>query len=344
MPSTRKIELSFFVFLAIVAGVLSFFIFKPYLGALFVALIFAIVFYPSYKAIHAKVKRSTLSSLATLLFASLVILIPVGLFGFFVFDEAERLYSAVSSGVPMFERLDASFAPIETYVKNVIPEFEIKLSTYAHAAVAFLVDNLGGVFSRAVSFIFQTFIMLLALFFLFRDGAKFRAYAIHLSPLANEYDERILKRLEAAITSVVKGKLLIVLIQGILASFGFWLFGVPNAVLWGALTSIAALIPAFGVALVFVPILVYMFMTGSLGATIGFLVFAVLVGAVDNLLGPALFEKGMQMHPLLILLSVLGGIAFFGPIGFLAGPVVLSLLFALFDIYPLLFQHADNRQ
>ncbi|MEK7169985.1 MAG: AI-2E family transporter [Patescibacteria group bacterium] len=337
MHSSRKVELGFFLLLVFIAAALSFLLFKPYLGALFVALVFAIVFRSSYEAIHAKIKRSTLSSLATLLFVFSVILIPAGLFAFLVFDDAEKLYSAAGSGVPMFERFDTAFAPIETYVQKIIPEFEIKLSTYAHAAIAFLVDNFGNVFSRVVTIVFQTFIMLLALFFLFRDGGKFRAYVIYLSPLANEYDERILKRLETAITSVVKGKLLIVLIQGILASVGFWLFGVPHAVLWGALTSIAALIPAFGVALVFIPILIYLFATGSLGITIGFVVFAIFVGAIDNILGPVLFEKGMQMHPLLILLSVLGGLAFFGPVGFLAGPVVLSLLFALLDIYPLLF-------
>lgn len=344
MHPSRKVELGFFFLLVLIAAALSFVLFKPYLGALFVALVFAIVFRSSYEAIHKKIKRPTLSSLATLLFVFLVILIPVGLFGFFVFDDAQKLYLAARSGVPMFERFDTAFTPVETYVQKIIPEFEIKLSVYAHAAVAFLVDNFGDVFSRIVNIVFQTFIMLLALFFLFRDGGKFRTYIITLSPLANEYDERILKRLEVAIASVVKGKLFIVLMQGILASVGFWLFGVPHAVLWGALTSITALIPAFGVALVFVPILIYLFVTGSLGMTIGFLVFAIFVGALDNILGTVLFEKGMQMHPLLILLSVLGGLMFFGPIGFLAGPVVFSLLLALLDIYPLLFQKADNHQ
>jgi predicted PurR-regulated permease PerM len=158
-----------------------------------------------------------------------------------------------------------------------------------------------------------------------------------LSPLANEYDERILRRLEDAISSVVKGKLLIVLIQGILASVGFWLFGIPHPVLFGALTSLAALIPFVGVAVVFVPAVLYLFFAGSVGAAAGLLVAGIIIGSVDNVLGPILFERGLQLHPLLILLSVLGGLAFFGPIGFLAGPVALSLLVALLDIYPLLF-------
>ena len=334
MHSSRKVELGFFLLLVFIAAALSFLLFKPYLGALFVALVFAIVFRSSYEAIHAKIKRSTLSSLATLLFVFSVILIPAGLFAFLVFDDAEKLYSAAGSGVPMFERFDTAFAPIETYVQKIIPEFEIKLSTYAHAAIAFLVDNFGNVFARG-DYRLQTFIMLLALFFLFRDGESFARMSF-ISPLANEYDERILKRLETAITSVVKGNFSLCLSKAFLlrSVLAFWRSARGTL---GCATSIAALIPAFGVALVFIPILIYLFATGSLGITIGFVVFAIFVGAIDNILGPVLFEKGMQMHPLLILLSVLGGLAFFGPVGFLAGPVVLSLLFALLDIYPLLF-------
>ena len=107
---------------------------------------------------------------------------------------------------------------------------------------------------------------------------------------------------------------------------------------WGAAAMLAALIPAVGVALVFVPAVVYLFYVGGALAAGGLLIFGVFVGVVDNLLAPVLFERGLRIHPLLILLSILGGLAFFGPVGFLAGPVALSLLFALLDIYPLLFE------
>ena len=81
------------------------------------------------------------------------------------------------------------------------------------------------------------------------------------------------------------------------------------------------------------PVTLYVFWQGSLGMGIGFLVWGIiLVGLIDNLLGPKLLGRGTQVHPLLILLSVLGGVAFFGPLGFLFGPLVISLLFALLEI------------
>lgn len=338
MPSTRHIELGFFSLLALAAATVSFFIFKPYLSALFVALVFSIVFRPVYEAIAARVRRAGLSAFLTLLFLLLVVLTPATLFGFFLFDDAQRLYQSLSADGVVTNRLDAAFAPAERLVQGLIPDAKIRVSDYLDGALSFLLENFGGVFRRAVGFVFKTFIMLLALFYLFRDGKRFRSYIISLSPLANEYDERILKRLEGAIASVVQGKLLIIFIQGILASIGFWLFGLPHPVLLGALVSLAALIPAVGVGLVFIPVVLYVLATGEVALSIGLLVFGIALGAVDNLLGPVLYERGLQTHPLLILLSVLGGLALFGPVGFLAGPVTLSLLLALVDIYPLLFR------
>ncbi len=337
MLTARKVELAFFSLLAVATATVSFFIFKPYVGALFVALVFAIVFRPVHEAVFARTRLAGFSACLTLLFLLLVVLTPATLFGFFIIDDAQRLYQSLSADGVMTGRLDAAFLPVERYLQGLVPDIQIRASDYLNGALSFLIDNFGGVFRRAVGFVFKTFIMLLALFYLFRDGKQFRSYIISLSPLTNEYDERILKRLEGAITSVVQGKLMIIFIQGIFASIGFWLFGLPHAVLLGALVSLAALIPAVGVGLVFIPVILYALATGGTALAIGLLVFGVALGAVDNVLGPVLYERGLQTHPLLILLSVLGGLAFFGPVGFLAGPVALSLLVALLDIYPLLF-------
>lgn len=337
MDSSRKIEIGFFILLIAGAALLVFFVLKPYLSALFAAAVFSIVFRPVHEFFLRVCKGRNLSALATLAFLFLLVLIPASLFGFFVFDDAQKLYISAVQGAPLLEQVDKFVAPFERKLQAIIPGATVAVSKYLEEGLAFLVGNLGGAFAQAVGLVFKTGIMLLALFYLLRDGGALRRSVVALSPLSNEYDERILKRLEDAINSVVKGRLLIVLIQGVLSALGFFLFGIPHPVLVGALTSIAALIPAAGVALVFVPAVLYLFFTGGPLAAAGLLIAGVLIGTADNLLGPVLFERGMRIHPVLILLSVLGGLAFFGPIGFLAGPVTLSLLFALLDVYPLLF-------
>lgn len=341
MGSSRKVEVGFFFLLAAGAALVSFFILKPYWSALFVALVFSVAFRPAHEFFLRVLTRKSLAAFLTLLLLFLVVLIPATLFGFFIFDDAQKLYTQARSGTPLFEQVDRFAEPLERRLRLLIPDARLNLSEYLRDGLSFLVGNFGRVFSGAVGLVFKTLIMLLALFYLFRDGKLLRSFVVGLSPLANEYDEQILKRLEDAISSVVKGKLLIVFIQGVLAAIGFALFNVPHPLLWGAVTALAALIPAIGVALVFVPVAVYLFFTVGTLSAVGLLLFAVFVGVIDNVLGPLLYERGLRLHPFLILLSVLGGIVFFGPIGFLAGPVTLSLLFALLDIYPLLFEHKD---
>ncbi|OQW98324.1 MAG: hypothetical protein BWK74_04780, partial [Desulfobacteraceae bacterium A6] len=135
------------------------------------------------------------------------------------------------------------------------------------------------------------------------------------------------------INSVIKGNLTVAVIQGALTSAGFAVFGIPNAVLWGSVTAIAALIPGVGTSLVLIPAILFLFLSGKFLSGFGLLAWgAGAVGLVDNFLGPKLVGRGMQMHPFIILLSVLGGIGFFGPIGFLLGPLAISLLFAFLEI------------
>lgn len=342
MPASRKIEVGFFLLLAAGAATLGFFVLKPYLSALFIAIVLAVVFRPLHDYLALRISGRNIAALTTLLLLFLLILIPVGFFGFFVFDDAKALYSSVASGEPLLPKLTKFSAPIESRIASVFPGASFDLSSYAAEGLSFLVGNFGALFSRTVGVIFKTGIMLLALFYLFRDGAALRSFIVRTSPLTNEYDERILVRIENAVSSVVKGKLLIVLIQGFLAASGFFLFGVPHAVLLGAIVMLAALVPAIGIALVFAPAALYAFYTGSEGIAVGLALWGVAVGIIDNVLAPIFLERGLRMHPLLILLAVLGGLALFGPVGFLAGPVIIAFLFALFDIYPLLFERDDR--
>ena len=173
------------------------------------------------------------------------------------------------------------------------------------------------------------------MFFFYRDGAKLHDFAVKWSPLADRYDESIIAKLETAISVVVNGALFVSAIQGLTIGIGFVLFGLPNPVLWGAVSVIAALIPVVGTAIITVPAGLYLFFHGDTVSGIGMLVWGgLLVGAVDNLIRPLFIKRGVDIHPFVILLSVLGGLAYFGPIGFLAGPISIAFFYALLDIYP----------
>ena len=143
--------------------------------------------------------------------------------------------------------------------------------------------------------------------------------------------------------SVIKGSIFVALIQGVLTGLGFTIFGVSSPVLWAGVATITALIPGVGTSLVIIPAVLYLFTTSTTINAVGLLLWGVVaVGLVDNTLGPKLVAKGAKIHPFLILLSALGGIGFYGVIGFILGPITIAFLFALFDIYKTILVKENN--
>jgi predicted PurR-regulated permease PerM len=174
----------------------------------------------------------------------------------------------------------------------------------------------------------------MTLYYFLKERARVDDAITRFSPLAPAETSALVKRLKQTINSVVKGSLFIALIQGALTAVGFLIFGIPNAVLWGSVAVIGALIPSVGTALVMVPGIIYLLLTSHTGAAIGLAIYGFIgVGTVDNFLRPYLVGGQASIHPLLVLLSVLGGIAFFGAGGLFLGPLVVSLLLGLLSIY-----------
>jgi predicted PurR-regulated permease PerM len=167
------------------------------------------------------------------------------------------------------------------------------------------------------------------MFYLLKDGPKWKEAIVLLSPLTKENNEKIVGRLALAVSGVVKGSLLIAVAQGILLGLGLWIFGVPNAALWGVVAGVLSFIPTFGTALVSGPAIIFLFAIGNTTGAVGLLVWAL----VDNLLGPLVVGRNMNIPSILIMFAVLGGIALVGPVGILVGPLTLSLLYSLILIY-----------
>lgn len=346
MPQ-QKVQIWFFIVFILAVITLSFFIFLPYLSILFLALVFAIIFNPVYEHILRWMKgRSTSASLLSVFIVLLVIVGPISFFGTLLFQDASNLYRDIVAS-DANGSIESSFAVIENAVSKFIPEANFRIGAdatdYIRQGLSWLLDNMSVFFSGFVKIVFGLFLMLLALFYFFRDGKKFVDALIALSPLADDSDERIMKKIVLAVNSVVRGHLVIGLVQGFLTGIGFAVFGMPNPILWGTVAAVASLAPTVGTSLVIIPAIAYLFITGHALAAFGLTAWGVLaVGLVDNLLGPILIERGVKIHPFLILLSALGGLSFFGPVGFLAGPVVLALLFTLLDIYPSVVSDTTN--
>ena len=111
------------------------------------------------------------------------------------------------------------------------------------------------------------------------------------------------------------------------------------------MAAVAALMPGIGTALVVVPGIIYLFATGVTGSAIGLAIWGVvIVGLVDNVVGPILMRRGITVHPVFILFAILGGLSVFGPVGLFLGPLIIALLFALVDIYKLIILDDQNKK
>lgn len=332
----KKTELYFLLGLLAIIAVLTFFIYKPFIYVLFLAVVVATIFQPVYhRALKISRNRSGIASLLSTLFVLLIVIIPVSLIATQILRESTSLYSYIIEGDgnifsggahASVTRLAESFP--------VLQKFDLDLNKYVEQFLNWLLPYWGSLFSNLIKITTSTFIFLIALYYMFKDGEKLKLAIREMSPLKDSYDNTIFKKMENAINSIIKGSLIIAIIQGIVTSIGFLIFGVPSAFLWGTIASITALIPSVGTSLVVVPAIIYLFFSGSLFHAIGLAIWGFFaVGLIDNFLGPKLVGRGIKIHPFLILLSVLGGLALFGPIGFIIGPVVLSLLFTLSVIY-----------
>ena len=336
MPESEKTQHYFFLGLLALVIALNALVFYPYLGALVFAMTLAVV----CSSWHQRIKNlipnfPNIASFLTLLLVSVVIFVPLTFFGMMVFNQAQGLYVSLANNADTAKFLNnfTSVLSQDLPLGQPVSFLITNLNEYTKVFLQYVVSNATSVFTGATSIGIHILLILLSLFFFLRDGDKLKEIVIHLSPLRKADDELIFDHLGKAVNSIVRGALLLSLIQGVIAGIGFLIFGVPNAALFGALTFIASFIPGFGSALVLVPAALYLYVFSSFSSATGMLFWGVLVGVVDNFIRPKIISSGTGMHPLLVLLSVLGGISVFGTYGLLMGPLLLSFLFALTDLY-----------
>lgn len=335
MPALRKvIEYGFFFALLFTAGYMVWQIIAPFFSALALATIIVVICSPLFERILRNTPRQnrTVASLLTTLIVIVAIILPISLISTILVRETVSFYQSIGSGQEL--SIEQYTNQVEVFVRRYVPEFELNLADQLRESASWLTSNLGALFAGTISTLFIVVIALISSFYFFRDGREFMRLAVKISPLPEREATVIFTRLAQAVRSVVTGTVLIALIQGILTATGFTIFGVPQAVLWGSLAAVGALIPGIGTMVITVPAVAYLFMTGSPVAAISLLVWgAVVVGTIDNFLGPYLMSRGNNLHPFITLLGVLGGMALFGPIGFIIGPVIMVLFTVLLEIY-----------
>ncbi|MCA9355823.1 AI-2E family transporter [Candidatus Kaiserbacteria bacterium] len=333
MKLSRIVEYAFFFGLLVFAGYMVWQIISPFISTLALSIIIVTICNPLYEKIRKLVPKEnkSIAAFVTTMIVLTVIVIPLILISSLVVKEIVNFYQDLDTGGLSIQ---PNLTVLEAKIQQYVPGFEINLADQIKRSAEWLTGNLGAIFAGTVSTIFIFFISLIGCFYFFRDGKEMLKLVVKASPLPDKEDAIILGRMARAVRSVATGTLLVALIQGTLVAIGFTIFDVNRAILYGSIAAVGALIPGIGTTIVTAPAIIYHFFTGDLFNAIGLLTWSMLlVGLVDNLIGPYLISRGNKLHPFIILISVLGGISLFGPIGFIVGPVVVTLFIVLLEMY-----------
>lgn len=331
--------LIFFAALGI-TSIIFLYLIKPFFYPLFWAAVIAGIFYPIWKKINAKIKYPNISSLLTILLVFVIICIPIAILSSLVLKESLNLYASISSNEgPIVNTVNGVFGwiknnPITEKLNIDEQQVTAKLTEVATAATNYVFTLAKNFTQNSLTFVVMFIFMLYTLFFFLRDGQRMLKRLRHLSPLGDEHENLMYKKFTSTARAVLKGTLIIGVVQGTLTGLLFYIVGIEGALIWAIITTLCSIIPGFGSYVIWVPAALIMFALGNIwqGVLI-ILVGALLISTIDNFLRPVLVGKDTQMHPLLILFSTLGGLVMFGISGFIIGPIITALLLSLWEIY-----------
>ncbi|HZF13538.1 MAG TPA: AI-2E family transporter [Thermoanaerobaculia bacterium] len=340
---TRDKLLSRYFFVAFLLGttLLFFGMVRLFLVPVLLAAVFSTLFYPLYESAVRKLRgRRGFASLVCCLLLLLVLILPLYLVGHLVAREAVEFYGMATRQVHSV-LVEGDAGPLGQLRRSAVFH-DLKLDEVDWKATGRQIASTSGAFlgglinltSRGTLQAFALlFITLFTMYYFFRDGEALIARIKYLVPMEERYEEAIISRFSAVARATIRGTLLIALLQGMIAGTILWIFGFASPVLWAVVAGVFAVVPLFGAWLVLYPAAFVQLLTGHPWQALGLVLCALSVIASIDVLRPRLVGQRSGMHDLMVFFSTLGGLATFGAMGFIAGPVIAALFLAMIDIY-----------
>ena len=317
-------------------GYLLYQMFEPFLRPLAWAAIFAAFFHARHKQLERRFGRSTAASISTAAVA-VIIVVPFVLIVMAFVEEARETLGAIdlaSGGSRGLERVQRAWGWLQRQrFGRDIPNLEDVLKLAA-ARMAGLVTEAAGVLARSIAvMIVNVIIMLFALFFFFRDGDAIMARLRRVLPFDPSFREGRIRETAELIKASISSGLIVALVQGAVGGITFAFLGLGAPVFWGVIMAFFSLLP-LGAWIVWMPVAVWLLITGEIGRGVALLVIgAGGISLIDNFLRPILLAGRTSMNGLLVFISLLGGIATFGLIGLILGPVIMATAISFVEAY-----------
>jgi predicted PurR-regulated permease PerM len=315
---------------------------QEFIIALVLAAIFSGLLYPLYKKILYYLNdRSVLAASSVLIVFILAVGFPLTILTGMVTNEAIQISQKatplvkeiLNKNITLSQQLP-EWLPLQDKFNSLDETLLKKASQAASSIGSWIVSSLSSATKGTVGFLMSLFIMLYAMFYFLINGQKLLDSFASLIPLSkDDYDDLMSRGLMVTRASL-KGILIIGIIQGFLVGVAFWATGIGGSAFWGSVVFLLSTIPGLGAPIVWLPAAAYLLFTGSTFWAIALVIWGVFViGLVDNILRPWIVGSDAKLPDVVILISILGGIASFGPVGIILGPVVAALLDTILNIY-----------
>jgi len=320
----------------------------PFLSVIVVAIVVTGIFNPIYKILSRKL-GPYISSLLTCVLVFFFLFVPVIFFVGILTNEAYDLYVTTRETVQHMQiRNLIENSKILEKINDLLTNFNIEITgSQLSSAISeigkvvglFLYQQARSITANVLMFFVNFFFMLLVVFYLLIDSHRLVSFFVSLSPLPDDQDEKLIQKFKDMAGAILIGNGLGGLIQGTLGGIVFAVFGLKSPFLWGVVMAVMAFLPILGIGVVFIPATVWLFLKGRIAAGIFFLIFyVVLSGSIEYFFKPKLVGKRVQMHTLLVFLSIIGGLKLFGILGIIYGPLIVTAFITLTDIYESSYQ------
>jgi predicted PurR-regulated permease PerM len=348
LQHNRTLRILFLIFFGLIIGTL-FFVFRYFFWPFLYSVIIYMAMRPVYDFIVRYVKHRGTSAGLMIFILIVLILVPLFFLTMAIVDQVYQLYKIVQNEIKggIIEQVYRSY-----YVQKLTVYLNINSSEMARR-VTDIVQNLSGKVlssSRAVieypfRFIINFFFLLLMIFFLFKDGDRLESVFYKTLPFPVDLEKSVVNRLKEVIKVLLTGNLVIMLIQGFMVGIGFYIAGIPAAVVGGSIAAIMSLIPIIGTSLVWVPAVLYLIFEESyfLALFLGIwcLGFYLLL---ENIVKPKIFGKRLNFHPMIFFFLIIGSLQAFNLHGVFIGPLLLTLFYSFWEIYKILGEYDAHRR
>ena len=336
---------AFFVVLAALVAYGLLLVLQPFAGALTWAIFIAFILHPVHRLLTRKLRgRAGWSAGILTALTPFALLIPIIFLGIVFANQARALVSYIKDSNIKFD--ETFFSNLERYpvvgpvAKLAREQLSVSgadmqewLTNTAQSVLHNVASFSGGFFLSALGTLASFFFMLFLLFFMIRDGADMFFRLQRLIPVPSEHRGQLFHHLASVTRGVFYGIGLTAILQGVLVAIGFAIAGLPSPVVFGVLSAILALLPAGGAAIVWIPGMLYLGATGHWGMAVFMFVWGMIVSTSDNILRPILVSRYAPVSAFMVFVGVVGGIAAFGTIGIVVGPVFLALVAAILDYF-----------